>query len=121
MISTLSEAHPLPNETDVYLNKLNIQNTSSTDSGVYVCVALTPTGQDNKTAAVLIERTFEEIEEGTSFSILFFIPLPFVLIPIIAWLCYYRKKIRWKRPVQQQAPLIRPAFHINKRISHEVV
>lgn len=99
-------AHPVSSKTDIYLSKLNLQNMTILDKGIYVCVAISNTGISFKTVAVEVE----EISEDTSFSFLFLIPLSLILVPIIFWLCYYRKRLKIKRhpPVQQQSPLIRP-------------
>lgn len=114
-VYTPKQVYEMPNKIDVYLSKLNLQNITTVDSGLYVCAAISETGKDFKTVAVKVESYVKE-PPSFNFSFLFLIPLSLILVPVVFWLCYYRKKIRLKRkpPVIQHTSLIRPILEINK-------
>lgn len=91
-INTSIQVYAVPHELNIYLSKLNIYHAREVDSGVYVCVAMTESGKDYKDAIVNVITTNSYWEPHTSFFLLFLIPVAFAAVPIIVWLCYYRKK-----------------------------
>ncbi|KAF2880027.1 hypothetical protein ILUMI_26148 [Ignelater luminosus] len=111
-INTSVLVYPVPNELNVYLSKLNIYHAREADSGIYVCVAMTEGGKDYKDAVVNVVTIPNNCEPQTSFFLLFLIPLVFVLIPTVVWLCYFRKKKKDLRHVNahnhQDVHLTRP-------------
>lgn len=102
-INTSVLVYPVPNELNVYLSKLNIYHAREADSGIYVCLAMTEGGKDYKDAVVnVVTISNNYCEPQTSFFLLFLIPLVFVLIPTVVWLCYFRKKKKDLRHVNAQ-------------------
>ncbi|XP_017773535.1 PREDICTED: fibroblast growth factor receptor 4 [Nicrophorus vespilloides] len=91
-INASHNVYPLPNDENVFVSKLNIHNVTYLDSGTYFCVAVTELGMDNQNFTIKVVSTLSYYEQPTSFSTLFLIPLPFVLIPVTVWLCYYKNK-----------------------------
>lgn len=87
---------------DVNLSKLKIYNAQHSDSGVYVCVAITGMGRFDKTIVVDIPKVDEE--EGISL-LLFLIPCVLFIPILLVWLCYHFRKwksksMRYMRPTK---------------------
>lgn len=100
---------------NLYMSKLNIYNVRDIDSGVYACLAISVYGKDYKNVFVLVQgSTLEQISEQKSFSLLFLIPLGFVLVPVVVWLCYYKKKNTISTLVynEHQKQLIKPVDNV---------
>lgn len=87
-INITAEVYSIPFKRNIYANKLTLYNV--TESGNYVCLAITQFGKDYRVCNVKVVQNL--IEPRTSFSLFFLIPLPFIVVPAIVWLCYYKKK-----------------------------
>ncbi|KAK4875837.1 hypothetical protein RN001_012259 [Aquatica leii] len=91
-INTSVQVYGIPHESNVYLSKMYIYHAQGSDSGKYVCFAMTASGMAHKDASIKVITNDTYWESDTSFVLLFLIPITFALIPITIWLCYYRKK-----------------------------
>lgn len=85
------------NGSDVYFSKLSIYNLRTIDSGMYICLALSAQGHDQSNITIKVQDQDYLYSNGArnrrfSFSILFLIPLCFILVPLTIWLCFYRRK-----------------------------
>lgn len=94
-------------DRDIYLSKLIIDKAHENDSGVYMCAAINSLGPVFRTAnvTVLSYPSSKEYRESNSFYLLFLIPLGLALLPIIVWLCYYRKKKKNDRKIRNENDL----------------
>lgn len=121
----------IPSRMNVFLSKLSIQDVSSYGSGLYVCLAMSVSGIDFKTVSINIEGGLSSAVsvQATnnpsalasfpylSHFFLFLVPFSLILVPVIFWLCYYRKKMKRKSkrpvPVHDSAALMKPIITIN--------
>lgn len=103
-----SDQHLAQDDSSIYLSKVIVENATVMDSGTYVCLVVTESGHDTSIASIRVEDPISSKfaqhspqTQDTSFSLLFLIPFPLALVPLIVWLCYYRRKSRGRREHQQ--------------------
>ncbi|CAH0555856.1 unnamed protein product [Brassicogethes aeneus] len=72
-----------------YISKLKFYG-EFTDSGTYVCVALTNYGKYNKSVDIHVPNVYKE--DAFSLFSLFLIPIVLFIPIVIIWFCYFKRK-----------------------------
>lgn len=97
----------IPFQESIYYGEIKVKNIMQPEN--YVCVALTQFGKDYEILKIDIMKNNQEKENIS--LLLFLIPLPLILVPAIAWLCYFRNKkhnnVRIGNELKMQIPLVR--------------
>ena len=105
-------------DSNIYMSKLFIPNSSNGDSGTYVCVVITVYGENHKNVTIKVGDMNDNVNNSgnsiNSFRLLFLIPLFFVLVPVTIWLGFYRRKKKSRRQLHehQKHQLIQPVIEL---------
>ncbi|XP_030750196.1 Down syndrome cell adhesion molecule-like protein 1 homolog isoform X2 [Sitophilus oryzae] len=99
----LNESTPVLHLGHMHIGKLSIYNARAFDSGLYACLAVTEYGKDYRNVSIEVPDSEGIVHQrDSSFSLLFLVPLHFVFIPVIVWLCHVRRKRRIAQTEQQK-------------------
>ncbi|XP_048522528.1 titin homolog isoform X2 [Dendroctonus ponderosae] len=79
---------------NTYISKMNIFNAKEIDSGLYACLAVTEYGKDYKYVTITVPDVDGKNNNSNSFPLLFLIPLALIIVPLLVWLCYFRRKTK---------------------------
>lgn len=113
--------------SDIYLSKLILSNVALKDAGCYVCAALNTHGFDKQEFYLTVDSTDwwnqKVRRSGLGTTVwLFLIPLVFVMLPILIWMCFWvhknecnKKKKALQQQRQQMAPQAQLAAQHRKR------
>ncbi|CAG9862652.1 unnamed protein product [Phyllotreta striolata] len=101
------------NTGTTYLSKYLIFDARDVDAGTYVCLAVNQFGKDDRNVTVAVPAKADR----DVYSLLFLVPFGLLLVPLVAWLCYFEKRKRSPEVVvvvDQQKRLIRPVGPVNE-------
>lgn len=87
---------------DIYLSKLSLSTVAFKDVGYYVCVAISLHGFGKQEAYLSVEGAdwwnMKVRRGGLGATVwLFFIPIVFVMLPILIWMCFWVHKNECKK------------------------
>lgn len=95
------------NDDYIYYGEIKVKILKDVEN--YVCLAMTQFGKDYEIISIDLKNGRSNFSFRTMSSLLFLIPLSFIIVPIIIWLCYFKKKNSsdLNQDVPSQIPLVR--------------
>lgn len=92
----------------IYYGEINVKLVKDVEN--YVCLAMTQFGKDYETINIDLNNGYTDFQFRTISSLFFLMPLSLIIVPIVVWLCYFKKKDTSDNVTQEvpsQIPLVR--------------